>query len=70
MKFASSFRGERMNDQKLYAYALGYYYGRAEGSHNDPFSDDNEELQHLFKIGYDAGVSDYCGHAHGDEVNA
>ena len=57
-----------MDKQKLYAYALGYFYGRAEGSHNDPFSGDDEELQHLFKIGYDAGVSDYCGQTHRAEA--
>lgn len=49
-----------MNEQKYYAYALGYYYGRAEGFHNDPFSNDSDELRYLFKLGYDAGVSDYC----------
>jgi hypothetical protein len=43
------------------AYALGYYYGRAEGSYGlldlDQFSD---EERHEFRIGYDSGVSDYC----------
>jgi hypothetical protein len=43
------------------AYALGYYYGRAEGSYGlfdlDSLSDCN---RYEFKIGYDAGVTDYC----------
>lgn len=44
-----------------YAYALGYYFGRAEGSYGflnlDQFSD---QEKHEFKLGYDAGVTDYC----------
>lgn len=55
-------------EQELYAYAMGYYYGRAEGSHNDPFSD-NCWLRSLFKSGYDAGVADYCAEVHSEEVN-
>lgn len=43
------------------AYALGYYYGRAEGSYNlldlDQF---NDIEKHEFKNGYDCGVADYC----------
>lgn len=43
------------------AYALGYYYGRSEGSYGlfdlDKFS--NQE-RHEFKLGYDSGVADYC----------
>lgn len=43
------------------AYALGYYFGRAEGSYGfldlDQFSDIE---RHEFKLGYDRGVSDYC----------
>lgn len=43
------------------AYALGYYYGRAEGSYGlldlDHFSDAEH---HAFKLGYDRGVADYC----------
>ena len=42
------------------AYALGYYYGRAEGSYGfldlDQFSDIE---RHEFKLGYDRGVFDY-----------
>ena len=43
------------------AYALGYYYGRAEGSYGlvdlDSLSD---KARHEFNLGYDAGVSDFC----------
>lgn len=43
------------------AYALGYYYGRVEGSYGlldlDDFTD---QERHEFKLGYESGVSDYC----------
>jgi len=43
------------------AYAMGYYYGRAEGSYEfldlDRF---NDQEKHEFKLGYDRGVTDYC----------
>lgn len=43
------------------AYALGYYFGRSEGSYElfdlDSLSDIS---RNEFKIGYDSGVSDYC----------
>jgi hypothetical protein len=42
------------------AYALGYYYGRAEGSYGlldlDQFTD---KERHEFRLGYDRGVFDY-----------
>jgi len=42
-------------------YALGYYYGRAEGSYGlfdlDSLSDTE---RYEFKLGYDSGVTDYC----------
>ena len=48
---------------EVVAYALGYYYGRAEGSYGlidlDHFSDAEN---HAFKLGYDRGVSDFCDH--------
>lgn len=41
------------------AYALGYYHGRAVGNdEGNPFEDD--ETKHLYRMGYDAGVADYC----------
>ena len=54
--------------QELYAYAMGYYYGRALGYHDNQFSE-NSWLSRLFKEGYDAGVADYCSETHADEVN-
>ena len=53
-------QGGSMNKGKE-AYALGYYFGRAEGSYGfldlDQF---NDIERHEFKLGYDRGVSDYC----------
>jgi|APCry1669189369_1035219.scaffolds.fasta_scaffold190816_2 hypothetical protein len=52
---------------EIESYALGYYYGRAEGSYGlldlDQFSDAE---RHAFKLGYDRGVTDYCEY---DTVN-
>jgi hypothetical protein len=43
------------------AYALGYYYGRAEGSYGLIDLDEMEDtIRYEFKLGYDSGVSDYC----------
>jgi hypothetical protein len=43
------------------AYALGYYYGRSEGSYGLIDLDEMEDtIRHEFKLGYDSGVSDYC----------
>ena len=48
-------------NKEVEAYALGYYYGRSEGSYGmldlDQFSDAEN---HAFKLGYDRGVFDYC----------
>lgn len=48
-------------NKEVEAYALGYFYGRAEGSYGmldlDHFSDAEN---HAFKLGYDRGVADYC----------
>jgi hypothetical protein len=49
-----------MKEQELYAYALGYFHGRADGESRDCFADEADNLRHLYRRGYDAGVSDYC----------
>jgi len=43
------------------SYALGYYYGRSEGSYG-LFDLDrlNDQERYEFRLGYDRGVSDYC----------
>ena len=43
------------------AYALGYYFGRAEGSYGlIDFDEWEDTIRHEFKLGYDSGVADYC----------
>jgi hypothetical protein len=43
------------------SYALGYYYGRSEGSYGlIDFDDFTDDARHEFKLGYDRGVADYC----------
>ena len=43
------------------AYALGYYYGRVEGSYGLIDLDEMEDtIRHEFKLGYDSGVMDFC----------
>jgi hypothetical protein len=44
----------------LYAYALGYFYGRSEGYDPDPFSESEGNCRYFYQQGYEAGVSDYC----------
>jgi hypothetical protein len=46
---------------EIIAYALGYYYGRSEGSYGMLDLDDfGDSEHHCFKSGYDRGVSDFC----------
>ena len=49
-----------MKDRELYAYGLGYYYGRAEGHDPDPYSAYEDECRHYYKMGYEAGIADHC----------
>lgn len=43
------------------AYALGYYYGRVEGSYGLFDLDSLEDtIRYEFKLGYDSGVTDFC----------
>ena len=56
---------KRMNNtvtwEEMYAYALGYYYGRSQGNDPDPYDDETESTcRHYYKEGYQSGVSDYC----------
>ena len=51
-----------------YAYALGYFQGRKDGFfENLTYDSMTDKDKQLFKLGYDAGVSDYCNL---DEVTA
>lgn len=49
------------NEKELYAYALGYFHGRAHGQDRDCFANEADILRALYRKGYDAGVADYCG---------
>jgi len=49
-----------MNEQELYAYALGYYHGRLKGECLGCFEDEPHILRGLYLRGYEAGVDDYC----------
>jgi hypothetical protein len=50
---------EFLND--AYPYAVGYFQGRKNGFfENDTYEDMTDKHQNLFKLGFDAGVSDYC----------
>jgi hypothetical protein len=52
---------ENLNIKDAFAYALGYYHGRALGEfENGTYENMSDKQQHLFKIGYDSGVADYC----------
>lgn len=56
-----------MSELELKAYALGYYHGRSEGVEKDPYVSD--ELRHLYRRGYDAGVADYAYMIDRDQTN-
>ena len=47
------------------AYHLGFTHGLKEGVENNPFEDDTE--RHLYRIGYDAGVAEYCRVEHPED---
>jgi hypothetical protein len=48
-----------LND--AFPYALGYWQGRSSGYfENGTYEDMSEFHQNLYKLGYDAGVADYC----------
>ena len=47
---------EMMQEDK--AYDLGFLHGLQEGIEDNPFEDDMK--RHFYRIGYDAGVSEYC----------
>jgi hypothetical protein len=53
---------ELQNIAKLaFPYALGYWQGRSTGYFENGTYENMSDLQrHLFKIGYDAGVADFC----------
>ena len=48
---------------EMYWFARGYYDGRAKGSDHYDYNGTKEEhavLRHSYRVGYDAGVTDYC----------
>jgi hypothetical protein len=55
----SKIKQEFLND--AFPYALGYWQGRACGQfENGTYENMSDYHQSLYKIGYDAGVVDYC----------
>ena len=45
----------------MYMFAIGYHQGRVEGTwEHELWEEWSDEEQHLYRLGYDAGVSDYC----------
>lgn len=47
-------------EAELRAYAIGYHDGRAEGVESNPYKADKEDmLRHMYRRGYDAGVTDF-----------
>jgi hypothetical protein len=49
-----------------YAYALGYWQGRAEGHDTMPQGLDNDTARQAWRAGYDKGVADYCATLEGE----
>ena len=49
-----------MNKMQIYWYARGYYEGRAHGNDEGINATYSDGTRHAYRIGYDAGVSDYC----------
>lgn len=48
-----------INFDHMYAFAQGYHQGRVHGEYIDPPFEHDQE-RHLFKLGYESGVADYC----------
>ena len=53
-----------MNKAELMAFALGYYDGREKGTESKHY--DDNIMRHLYRMGYDAGVTDYSDSEDGD----
>jgi hypothetical protein len=47
------------------AYCKGFVDGYYDGCSNNPFNNSHDIL--LYKIGYDAGVTEYCNETHPEE---
>jgi hypothetical protein len=44
-----------------FPYALGYWQGRSSGYfENGTYENMSDFHKHLYKLGYDSGVADYC----------
>jgi hypothetical protein len=50
------------------AYKLGFEHGLKEGVDNNTFENDYD--RHSYRIGYDAGVSEYCLSIKDDVIEA
>lgn len=54
--------------EKTNAYLKGFHHGLKRGWENNPYSID--AYCWLYKVGYDAGVSEYCRIEHPEDENA
>lgn len=53
-------------EERCYAYALGYCDGCTEGDEANPYRD-GDDRRHYYRAGYDRGVADYCEMTHPGE---
>lgn len=50
-------------------YGIGYYEGRELGYKDYQFNGaETEQEYHMYKLGYDAGVADFCNEELGEEA--
>ena len=55
------------DEERCYAYALGYHAAQSEGCDENPYRD-GDDRRHYYRAGYDRGVADYCELTHPEEA--
>jgi hypothetical protein len=58
---------EKIKMEKTNPYLKGFNHGLKKGYENNPYSMD--AYRWLYKVGYDAGVSEYCHINHPEDEN-
>jgi hypothetical protein len=52
------------------AYCKGFVHGFDKGVSKNPYDGEHQAINHnLYKIGYDAGVTEYCREEHPEDEN-